>query len=248
MRAPSARPLPRHRQAAPTINRYRRDADLVAVLAERIAQNLRSALAQADHATLAVSGGSTPRRLFAALSRQPLDWSRVLLTQVDERWVGEQHRDSNARLIREQLLVNAAAAARFLSMKTAQTDVFAARGAVTDKLAAFAAGADVLVLGMGDDGHTASFFPDSETLASALDPASTALCEAVRPPRAAHDRMTLTLACIVQSRHLYLHIAGASKQAVLAQALQAGQQTELPIRAVLDAAAGRLQIFAAEER
>jgi 6-phosphogluconolactonase len=225
------------------IHTFATNAELSQQLAGRIAADLAAALALRGRAVLAVSGGSTPRPLFAALSLQPLDWSRVIVTQVDERWVEEDHPDSNARLIRQCLLQNSAGAAEFLSMKTPDASPFAAEAAVSAKLAPCAAGIDVAVLGMGEDGHTASYFPGAATLARALDPVGTALCVAVRPPAAPHDRMTLSLATLLRARHAYLHIVGAAKQAVLMHASEPGEVAQLPIRALLRSEALALDIF-----
>ncbi len=212
-------------------------------LAECIASGLEGALNLRDIATLAVSGGSTPKPLFEALSWCELDWSRVRITQVDERWVPEDHADSNAQLIREHLLRNHAAQAQFVSMKVDIDDAFAAQTSVAEKLAEFAEAIDVIVLGMGEDGHTASFFPDAEALASALDPDSEALCLALRPPVAPHDRMTLSLAAVLRSRQLYLHITGEKKYAVLEAALAGDDAFELPIRSVFHREDSPLEIF-----
>lgn len=215
-------------------------------LAQRIAADLSAAIAQRGQATLAVSGGSTPRPLFEALSTATLDWSSVYITQVDERWVDEDHADSNARLIRQCLLQNAASAAHFLSMKMPSDSPFTAEAAASEKLSVFAAAIDVVVLGMGDDGHTASFFPGADTLTRALDPDGHDLCVAVRPPVAPHDRMTLSLAALLRARHSYLHIAGAAKRAVLELASEPGDVEQLPIRAVLHHAALTLDIYLAD--
>jgi len=215
------------------VHEYADGDALVEALAERIAGQLAAAIAERGTATLALSGGSTPVPLFRALSKQPLDWARISVTQVDERWVPEDHADSNARLIREHLLQNAAAAADFVSMKVDGDDAFAAEAEVAARLADFADGIDVTVLGMGGDGHTASFFPDADTLDSALDPAGRELCLAVRPPVAPHDRMTLTLPAILRSRPLSLKIVGAGKWSVWQQALGSGDTAEMPIRAVI---------------
>jgi 6-phosphogluconolactonase len=181
------------------------------------------------------------------LSDCDIDWSRVRITQVDERWVPEDHADSNARLIREHLLQNRAAAAELVSMRVDGDDAFAAEAAVEERLAAFREAIDVTILGMGDDGHTASFFPAAEQLAAALDPHSRALCLALRPPAAPHDRMTLSLAAILRSRQLYLHIAGETKFAVLERALAGSDPMELPIRAVFDREENPLEVFYAPE-
>lgn len=216
---------------------------LVESLAECIASGLEGALNLRDYATLAVSGGRTPTALFEVLSYCELDWDRVHVTQVDERWVPEDHEDSNARLIREHLLVNNAAAARFVSMKTAGDDAFAAESEVAEKLAIFADAIDVAVLGMGDDGHTASFFPGADNLAEALDPDSRALCLALHPPAAPHDRMTLSLAALLRVRQLYLHITGENKLAVFQQALENDDAFELPIRSVFHRDESPLEVF-----
>jgi 6-phosphogluconolactonase len=212
-------------------------------LAQCIASGLEGALNLREEATLAVSGGSTPKPLFAALSLCELDWSRVRVTQVDERWLSEDHADSNARLIREHLLQGHAAAAHFDSMKVDIDDAFAAEAATAQRLAAFADTIDVVVLGMGEDGHTASFFPGSDTLAEALDPATDRLCLAVRPPVAPHDRMTLSLAALLRSRQLSLHITGSSKLSVLRGALAGEDTLTLPIGAVCQRAENPLEIF-----
>jgi 6-phosphogluconolactonase len=219
------------------------NAELSQQLALRIAADLAAALVLRSTAILAVSGGSTPRALFEALSLQPLEWSRVIVTPVDERWVEEDHVDSNARLIKQYLLQHEAAAGQFLGMKTPDASPFAAEAAVNAKLAPCAEGIDVVVLGMGEDGHTASFFPGAATLARALDPLGTQLCVAVQPPTAPHDRMTLSLATLLRARHTYLHIVGAAKHAVLERASEPGDVAQLPIRAVLRSEALALEIY-----
>ena len=108
------------------LHEFENNEALCQQLAQCIASGLEGALNLREEATLAVSGGSTPKPLFAALSRIELDWARVRITQVDERWVPELHPDSNARLIRECLLQGHAAAARFDSMKVDIDDAFAA--------------------------------------------------------------------------------------------------------------------------
>lgn len=226
-----------------SIHTFDTNAQLSAQLADRIAANLADAIVQRGAATLAVSGGSTPRPLFEALSQQPVDWAHVTVTQVDERWVEEDHPDSNALLIKRYLLQNAASTAHFLSMKVPVDSPFDAEAAASDKLAPFARGIDVVVLGMGEDGHTASFFPGAASLSRAMDPAGKELCVAVRPPTAAYDRMTLTLAALLRARHVYLHVSGPAKLEVLARASKAGSAAALPIRAFLHRDTPGLEIY-----
>lgn len=225
------------------LHQWDTNSELASRLAFTISVDLAEAIHERGSATLAVSGGSTPKPLFEQLSRRPLDWSRVTVTQVDERWVDESHSDSNARLIREHLLQNLAAAASFVSMKTPAVSPFGAELESAEKLSAFAGNIDVVVLGMGEDGHTASFFPAAPNLASALDPSGRQLCVAVRPPQAPHDRMTLALPALHRARSLYLHVAGYKKWDVLQRAACGGPVEELPVRSVLFAAAPSLEIF-----
>jgi 6-phosphogluconolactonase len=225
------------------IYQFESNQRLVESLAECIASGLEGALNLRDYATLAVSGGRTPASLFEVLSFCDLDWNRVHVTQVDERWVPEDDPDSNARLIREHLLINNAAAARFVSMKIPGDDAFAAEAGVAQHLEDFSDAIDVVVLGMGEDGHTASFFPGADTLAKALDPDFQALCLALRPPAAPHDRMTLSLCTLLRARQLYLHITGATKWEVLQRALENDDAFELPIRAVFHREENPLEVF-----
>ena len=145
----------------------------------------------------------------------------------------EDHPDSNARLIREALLINEAASAQFVSLKIPSTSPFGVEQQVSNRLGLFAAGIDVVVLGMGEDGHTASFFSGAETLDRALAMSGEDLCVAIRPPRAPHLRMTLSLAALLRARHCYLHITGEKKLEVLERAMCPGDLPELPIRSVL---------------
>lgn len=225
------------------LHRFSGNATLGPQLAARVAGDLRAALAVRTRATLAVSGGSTPVPFFQALAKERLDWHRVIVAPVDERWVSETHPDSNAGLIRRHLLQDAAAAAVFVGMHTHAATPFEAEALVGRRFAAFADGIDVVVLGMGEDGHTASFFPDAETLARALDPQAEALCVAVRPPQAAHDRMSLTLSALLRARHAYLHITGEAKWAVLEAARAACDTGRWPICALLQAPGFNLDIY-----
>jgi 6-phosphogluconolactonase len=128
-------------------------------------------------------------------------------------------------------------------MKVPGDDAFAAEAAVAEKLSDFSDAIDVAVLGMGEDGHTASFFPGAETLDAALDRDSDALCLALRPPAAPHDRMTLSLAALLKARQLYLHITGEKKWEVLQQALESGDERSLPISSVCHREDSPLEVF-----
>lgn len=218
--------IQRHDFADPTV--------LASALAQAVADNLRAALAERSIATLALSGGNTPKAFMQALARQSLDWSRTVVTLVDERWVAEDNPRSNARLLRDNLLQGPAAAARFLPLYRDTPQPEAALGELEQDLATLASPLDVVVLGMGNDGHTASFFPGGDRLTDALDPAGTARVLPMRAPGAGEPRITLTLPMLFSARHLYLHIEGAEKLRVLQQALSGeGFGATYPVRSVL---------------
>ncbi|MBT7566087.1 MAG: 6-phosphogluconolactonase, partial [Porticoccaceae bacterium] len=101
----------------------------------------------------------------------------------------------------------------------------------------------VVILGMGDDGHTASLFPGAKTLALGLDMNSGRTAIAVMPTAAPHQRMTLTLPRLLDSQQIILHIKGAGKQGVLQAAQKGDDITELPIRAILNQHVAPLSIF-----
>ncbi|MET1078480.1 MAG: 6-phosphogluconolactonase [Pseudomonas sp.] len=209
-------------------------------LAEAVATALRAALEQRGSATLVVSGGRSPIAFFEALSSQSLEWPRVLVSLADERWVPVEHPDSNAGLVRRHLLRGEAARARFLGLYR-NTDSLEEAAALADQLLAdLPTPIDVLVLGMGDDGHTASLFPHSPNLPLALRPDCPRRCVAMLAPSVPHQRLSMTLPLLASARHAFLALQGASKQQALAQALAGADPQAMPIRALLRAP---LQIY-----
>jgi len=193
-------------------------------LARDVADELARAIEAKGRATLAVSGGTTPKLFFEKLSVIDIPWSRVSVTLVDERQVPESSERSNARLVRQHLLQNKAAAARFVPLVD---------NPEAEKIPAF----DVAVLGMGTDGHTASFFPGGDTLAEAIDSETAKRLIAITAPGAGEPRLTFTLPVLEQAGRLALHIEGAEKKQVLKQALAEGPEEDMPVRAVLRGAA-----------
>ncbi|MGN2243488.1 6-phosphogluconolactonase [Frateuria sp. GZRR33] len=207
---------------------------LALALAERVADRLRAGLLERDFALLAVSGGRTPLRFFDLLSQATLDWSRVQVTLVDERWVDEGDPRSNARLVRGHLLQNQAAVASFVPLYTGAATPEEGQAEAGRRIHALPLPFDAVVLGMGPDGHTASFFPGGDQLAAALDPDQPSGVLPMRAPGAGEPRITLTLPTLLQTRHLFLHIEGEDKRDVLAQArLGLGEAAHYPIRVVL---------------
>ena len=207
---------------------------LAIALAERVATRLREAIEARGRALLAVSGGSTPKHFFERLSHAPLDWSRVQVTLVDERWVPESSERSNARLVKSLLLRDAAAAAQFVPLHQDAATPEDGLAALNASLDALAPPFDVVVLGMGEDGHTASFFPGGDQLAAALNPSGTDRVIPMRAAGAGEPRITFTLPALLDARALFLHIEGDAKRRVLADAqLGLGAGRDYPVRAVL---------------
>ncbi|MBB6247355.1 6-phosphogluconolactonase [Rhodanobacter sp. A1T4] len=203
-------------------------------LAERVAQRLRVGLNQRGHALLAVSGGSTPKDFFAQLSRESLDWAHVKITLVDERWVPDTDERSNARLVKSILLQNQAAEASFVPLYTDAPTPEDGLAASTARINTLALPFDAVVLGMGDDGHTASFFPGGDHLADALDLNGKARVLPMRAPDAGEPRITLTLPTLLATESLFLLVAGDKKRDLLADVrLGLGAARDYPVHAVI---------------
>ena len=194
---------------------------LAAAAAGAVEQQLVEGLQDRGRAILVATGGRSPGPVYDRLAKAAIDWAHVAVTLSDERQVDADSLASNARLLRKRLFVGPAAKAQYLPL----TD-YAER--VLRKLMPF----DAVMLGMGEDGHIASLIPGSPVMAQAMDPAGAALtAESPQgfgsPPVA---RITLTLAALLQSRAIFLLIAGKAKRQVIARA-QAGE--DLPVRAIL---------------
>jgi 6-phosphogluconolactonase len=216
---------------------------LAPALAASVAADLRDGLRRRGRASLVVSGGRTPALVLSALSRHALDWANVWISLADERWVNEDHPDSNAALVRRYLLQHYAASANFVPLKNSAPTPAQGEEACEAAIATIPRPFDVVLLGMGDDGHTASLFPDNEQLGQAFSLDSGRLCIAIDPIIAPHSRMSLTLPALLQSRRIVLLFSGAAKWSVYQRALQPGPATLLPVRAVLHQTQVPIEIF-----
>ncbi|QPC94768.1 6-phosphogluconolactonase [Mesorhizobium sp. INR15] len=215
--------------------------ELAAALAGRVAGQLTKAIAERGTALLAVSGGTTPAKFFAALSALPVAWDKVTVTLVDERFVPASSPRSNAGLVAANLLQNAAAAARFVPLYHEAISIEDAAAADNSALRSLAWPLDAVVLGMGGDGHTASFFPDADDLAKLLDPSSERIVLPVHAVSAGEPRLTLSLARIIDAGFVALHIEGEDKRTAFESAMGPGARK--PIRAVFDASPRPVEVF-----
>jgi len=199
---------------------------------EWITSLLKTALAASSSplaATLLLSGGSTPAALYRALSQVALDWSRIAITLADERWTDTHSADSNAELLRQTLLLHEGKAGHFLSMHQA-ADITQAAADFSKQFEQLPQPPLLALLGMGNDGHTLSWFPGSEQLETALDVAAPANCMPLTPQSAPYQRLTLTYPVVARSQHRLLLIQGAEKRRVLASALEDNTLTDMPVR------------------
>jgi 6-phosphogluconolactonase len=217
----------------PPVQRYVDAETLARELAAQIATSLTAAIGARGRASLVVSGGQSPVRLFEILRTQALDWPRVCIALADERWVDAKDAGSNERLVRDHLLKDQAAAARFLGLKNAAPTPDLGAVSAWETFARVPRPFDAVVLGMGDDGHTASLFPRSPNLPSALNPSAAAGCVGMWSPVAPHPRLSLNLTALLDSRRVSLLITGESKWRTFTAAAAPGPEQDMPIRAVL---------------
>jgi len=186
--------------------------------ATRIAELLANRLDNQAEASLIVSGGTTPRLCFAALSKTPLDWQRVQVLLSDERWVPADHEDSNEKLVRESLLVDKAASAMLIPVYADGMSPEERCEALQDPLPVLPFACSLI--GMGADGHFASLFPDSEQLAPGLDVESGLLYIPIATAASSHRRISMTLAAISRSDEIALLFFGQQKLDVYNEALR----------------------------
>jgi 6-phosphogluconolactonase len=207
--------------------------ELAEALAQYVAVALTNRLVRDGVATLAISGGQTPVRFLQALSCQPINWRAVTVTLVDDHWVPESSPRSNAAMVRGNLLRGPAEAARFVPLVNDAATPEAGRDAAEAAISALALPFAVVVLGMGNDGHTASFFPGNDRLISALAPINGQSVETIRAEAAGEPRITLTLPVLLEAENVALHIEGTVKRKVLNAAFRKGNFIEMPICAIL---------------
>lgn len=206
-------------------------------LAYQIKKILYDAIAERGHAYLVVSGGKTPLELFKLLAQTDLPWDKVTITLADERCVAHDSADSNARLVKDYLLQHQASQARFIHLYEDKTDLVAVEQDIAS-LPAF----DAVILGMGEDGHTASLFPCSDELSNALDDNAAALLF-INPKTAAHQRISLSKKRLLNSRAIFLHLVGEKKQNALNRAMAERDPMVMPVCAFLNAHSANLHVM-----
>ena len=192
--------------------------------AQFIAANVRSILTNASELLVAVPGGSTPRACLTLLGAQDLPWQNIAVTLTDERDVPRDHPDSNFGLLLETVFAGQALTERFVPLN--EDAVFG-----TQHLPL------VTLLGMGEDGHFASIFPDVTERDTLLDARSERLLASVTTGRSPHPRFTLTMARFARAEATGLLIFGDTKRSVLEA------PASLPVSHLIQAMDDRLTVF-----
>ncbi len=223
----------------PALTEFPTRAEMAEHLAGMTADSLRRAIAEQGRAALALSGGSTPAGLYAALSKCDLDWSSVTAALVDERWTPPGEDGSNETFVRNTFQQNAAQDVRVLGLWSDAASPVAGLTTAQSRYGALKSPLDVVILGLGPDGHTASWFPHAEGLEHALrrdGPRLAAVTAKQSPVAGRHlKRMTMTLGAVRDARFICLMMTGAEKRGVFARALEDGPVEDMPVRAILRA-------------
>ena len=197
-------------------------------LAEHVTSKLAQGISARGVAHLVVSGGSTPAALFSLLADADLAWQHVVVMLADDRWVPADHEDSNERLVREMLLAGRAKQAQFLSLLPTPNDEVANLAGLSTVLRSMPR-FDVVLLGMGEDAHTASLFPCASALKEGLTTDAGALV--TRPRSAPHQRVSLSRRRLEMTDCGVIHIVGQNKKSVLEAAIKSGDEMRHPISA-----------------
>ncbi|MDP3267601.1 MAG: 6-phosphogluconolactonase [Legionella sp.] len=201
-------------------------------LAEQIKKILCDAINQREQAYLVVSGGKTPVELFKILARMVLPWDKVTIILADERCVATIDAASNERLVRDYLMQDQAKHAHFISLFEEQLNPVLLIYQAQEKIASLPT-FDAVILGMGEDGHTASLFPCSEEIDSALDDNAPPVL-LVNPRTAPYQRISLSKKRLLDSHTIFLHVIGQKKRTVLNQAMAERNPLLMPISAFLN--------------
>lgn len=190
---------------------FRTHAELYAIAADRMAEAINDAITERGAACAALSGGSTPGPIYERLARMPLDWPRVTFALADERFVPPEHEASNEGMLRRTLAPAFAQGARIEPMYETACDLDEAAHRADARYAKLTI--DYLLLGMGADGHTASWFVGADGVEEAMRETTPRTVVAVRAPQAAGsaERLTLTFTGMQRARHIELVMTGHDK-------------------------------------
>lgn len=213
-------------------NNFESREALMVELGSEIITALSASIENRGKASMLLSGGTTPGPLYKNLCVQDIAWDKVWFSATDERWVDPDHPDSNERLIRDTLLQNKAANAHYVSLKSDHPTPHAGQRDTEENFRKMPLPFDIVLLGMGEDGHVASLFPNIADSQDALGEEITTLCHAIKREEGDVDRMTVTLNGLLNSKQVFLLFFGTKKLDVFNSAKNV-KTDELPVSYLL---------------
>ena len=229
--------------SVPKIERLHDSAALAAAVVGLVASSVSAGVAQRGRAILVFSGGGTPEIFLPQVATLNLPWDKISILLADERWVDEDSPHSNTAMLRRTLLSEAGPAqAKFIALKNAATTAAEGVPIARQGLPPISLPYDLVLLGMGNDGHFASLFSGTPRLAELLSLDNTERVVAIPPPTTANpkvERISLTLAEIKHSERVVLVLQGEAKLEVLRQAWQTADALQTPVFALRHAACER---------
>jgi len=225
-------------------NSFHNSDALVEVLSKRIEKEIEDALVQKKRVSIAFSGGSTPKKLLQKLSKADIEWPRVDVLLVDERWVSTSSNYSNEHFLRENFFINSAKHAVLIPLKNAIVEPSDAQIVTNNSLEKIKK-LDIVILGMGEDGHTASFFPHMKELDFALN--THMYCSSATANTEPTKRMSLSRSFLLSAKSLILHIEGEKKKDVFDKASQSDDFSSMPIIAMMQQKEPILEVYYADK-
>lgn len=212
--------------------KFENKRELVAKLNKNVIKALSTGIEINGKASMLLSGGTTPGPLYQSISQSELEWEKVFFAPTDERWVAPDHKDSNEKLIRETLIQNQASNANYIGLKTSPENPIDGQKETEILINKMPRPFDIVLLGMGTDGHTASLFPGVQDAIEAMDENNDQLCAAIKRGNGEVDRITMTLNCLLDAKKIILYFYGDEKLAVFEKAKEA-KSLSLPVSYLL---------------
>jgi len=212
------------------LNKFDSSEDLGKALADAVTASISEPMKEIGNASIVVSGGTTPAPFFQAMKEKEIEREKLWVTLTDERWVDVTSDASNEKLVRENFLIDKE---HFVSLKNASATSAEGQAEIEKTLQEIPKPFDAVIIGMGEDGHIASLFADSENIKEAMDANNTALCIATKTSTAPNERISLTLSALLNSREIILYVTGKEKLKIIEQAITKPDYEKLPVSAIL---------------
>lgn len=228
-----------------TENKYESRDLLTEDLSRQVIDILSISIDERDFASMLLSGGTTPAPLYEKMSNADLNWSKIWFGPTDERWVNSEHDDSNEKLIRDTLLKNKASVAHYCSLKSDHDDPFLGQALSRENISKLPLPFDIVLLGMGEDGHVASLFPGLGGTMAAMSPDNDHMCAAIIKPNGDVARMTMTLNNLLTAKRIFLLFYGAKKLEIYQDAKKTKTDL-LPVSSILHQTVVPVSLYWAE--